>query len=205
MGLRDRDVILVNRDRVGLRDVRPNASYREFYPFQDDVVAKLAYYFHYDYADQPDPSAYLGNLVAAVEGWHAEVGTAAFLSSSQPDCVELIDTRRCASEPYVRLSGADAALYTACVHGANLGALTRSLPYSRETIADYVSRMSTEVSRIERLLRSLRSFSLYERPEVAARLADFLGGNLNGDGRRRFGGNPARIGHWRNRHRHRGR
>lgn len=50
-----------------------------------------------------------------------------------------------------------------------LGVLEANLDtYSRETIADYVARMSTEVSRIERLLRSLRSFSLYERPEVAA-------------------------------------
>lgn len=38
--------------------------------------------------------------------------------------------------------------------------------YSRETIAEYVERMSSEVSRIEHLLRSLRSFSLYERPEI---------------------------------------
>jgi signal transduction histidine kinase len=44
---------------------------------------------------------------------------------------------------------------------ANLGS------YSRETIADYVTRMSNEVARVEHLLRSLRSFSLYELPEVA--------------------------------------
>ena len=48
-----------------------------------------------------------------------------------------------------------------------LGVLEANLEtYSREEIADYVIRMTTEVSRIERLLRSLRSFSLFERPEV---------------------------------------
>ncbi|MBI2389171.1 MAG: HAMP domain-containing histidine kinase [Deltaproteobacteria bacterium] len=57
-----------------------------------------------------------------------------------------------------------------------LGVLEANLgTYSRETIADYVSRMATEVTRIERLLRSLRSFSLYERPEVVrVELSTFL-------------------------------
>jgi len=50
-----------------------------------------------------------------------------------------------------------------------LGVLEANLDtYSKETIADYVTRMSTEVGRVERLLRSLRSFSLYERPEVVS-------------------------------------
>jgi signal transduction histidine kinase len=49
-----------------------------------------------------------------------------------------------------------------------LGVLEANLgTYSRETIADYVARMTTEVGRVERLLRSLRSYSLYEVPEVA--------------------------------------
>jgi signal transduction histidine kinase len=37
---------------------------------------------------------------------------------------------------------------------------------SREMIADYIDRMLTEIARVERLLRSLRSFSAYERPYI---------------------------------------
>jgi signal transduction histidine kinase len=48
-----------------------------------------------------------------------------------------------------------------------LGVLEVNLDtYSREKIADYVTRMSVEVGRVERLLHSLRSFSLYEHPAV---------------------------------------
>jgi signal transduction histidine kinase len=48
-----------------------------------------------------------------------------------------------------------------------LGVLQQNLgSYSRETIAEYVDRMLTEVARVERLLRSLRSFSAYERPQI---------------------------------------
>lgn len=38
--------------------------------------------------------------------------------------------------------------------------------HSRETIAEYVDRMLSEIARVERLLRSLRSYSAYERPLV---------------------------------------
>jgi signal transduction histidine kinase len=48
-----------------------------------------------------------------------------------------------------------------------LGVLEANLgTFSRETLADYVTRMSNEVARVEHLLRSLRSFSLYELPEA---------------------------------------
>ncbi|MBI4821658.1 MAG: HAMP domain-containing histidine kinase [Deltaproteobacteria bacterium] len=51
--------------------------------------------------------------------------------------------------------------------------------FSRDAIAEYVQRMSTEVGRIEHLLRSLRSFSAFERPEVApVHLPQFLAGFL---------------------------
>ena len=46
------------------------------------------------------------------------------------------------------------------VLGANLDT------YSRETVAEYVDRMVSEVARVENLLRSLMSFSAYERPAL---------------------------------------
>jgi signal transduction histidine kinase len=51
--------------------------------------------------------------------------------------------------------------------------------HSLPTIADYIERMQTEIGRVERLLRTLRSFSAYERPhpepvDLAEFWADFL-------------------------------
>ena len=40
--------------------------------------------------------------------------------------------------------------------------------YSRETVAEYLDRMGAELGRVENLLRSLKTFSLYERPEIRA-------------------------------------
>ncbi len=48
--------------------------------------------------------------------------------------------------------------------------------YSADTVADYLERMQSEVGRVENLLRSLRSFSLYERPDLQrVKMGSFLG------------------------------
>ncbi len=38
--------------------------------------------------------------------------------------------------------------------------------YSTDAVADYLDRIASEVGRVENLLRSLKSFSLYEQPEL---------------------------------------
>ncbi len=38
--------------------------------------------------------------------------------------------------------------------------------YSKETVAEYLDGMGAELGRVENLLRSLKTFSLYERPEI---------------------------------------
>jgi signal transduction histidine kinase len=48
--------------------------------------------------------------------------------------------------------------------------------YSPDTVADYLERIVSEVGRVENLLRSLRSFSLYERPDFQrVEMESFLG------------------------------
>jgi signal transduction histidine kinase len=48
-----------------------------------------------------------------------------------------------------------------------LGVLAANIEeFSRETIVEYVQRMATEIGRVERLLRTLRTFSAFERPQV---------------------------------------
>lgn len=61
---------------------------------------------------------------------------------------------------------------------------------SREMLADYLDRMAAELGRVENLLRSLKTFSLYERPEIrpvelGALLLEFA--RLAGDETRRRG------------------
>ncbi len=48
--------------------------------------------------------------------------------------------------------------------------------YSPDIVADYLGRIQSEVGRVENLLRSLRSFSLYEQPDPqSVEMESFLG------------------------------
>lgn len=62
--------------------------------------------------------------------------------------------------------------------------------YPQETVADYLERISAEVGRVEALLRSLKSFSIFERPQIeAVELGAFVRSfcELAGEGLRRRG------------------
>ncbi len=57
-----------------------------------------------------------------------------------------------------------------------LSVLKRNLSeYSPETVEKYVDRAMTEISRVEFLLRALKSFSIFEKPEIQdVQIDDFL-------------------------------
>ena len=134
--------LFVNSNSAGLRDVRPCPSYFEFYPFDTDVVARMAYYFEHDYVSQPEPDSYIGGLSETVKRWHEEVGVAAFLSVDESDAVYLIDTRRLASVPRAVLRGLEREVFQACVHGAKA-----------EALPSLLSRDANEVLRVIELFK----------------------------------------------------
>lgn len=119
--------LYVKRDCEGLTDVAPTPAYYEFYPFEREVVARMAYYFGHGYASQPDPNSYIGPLAAAVKRWHNVVGSAAFLSIDRDESLHLIDTRPIAAEARAELRGLERDVFQACIHGSTLRALTESL------------------------------------------------------------------------------
>ena len=107
--------------------MEPTPAYFEFFPFDRDIVARLAYYFHHGYASHPDPNSYIGPMAAAVKRWHAEVGRSAFVSVDRLDTLRLIDTRPVATEPKAVLRGLERDVFRACAHGATLEAIVRLL------------------------------------------------------------------------------
>ena len=56
---------------LGIRDIRPDRSYRAIYPLPEDDLFDLAYYFEHGYADGRDPRTYIGRTRAAVRTWQA--------------------------------------------------------------------------------------------------------------------------------------
>ncbi len=119
-------------EKYGL-DLVPNVRYAYIYPFAEEQLAGLAYYFqersHAEQERQQRTPVFpltpiKEKLNAAVKDWHHRFwqnSWPAILSMSErPEGIELIDTRPCAVQRRTLLVGRQAAIYQAC--GAPVGA-----------------------------------------------------------------------------------
>jgi len=108
-------------DRYGIANPRPNRAFRYVYPFPDESLAELAYYYEYDYADGRNPLDYAAPALAAAETWRELSGTVTLRYWDRPDGVLIItDTRACASAFQHRLTGLERQIYLFCDTGRPL-------------------------------------------------------------------------------------
>jgi len=105
----------------GMINPRPNRAFRYVYPFPQDVLGRLAYYYEYDYADGRNPLDYAAPLVKAVESWQELGRTVTLRYYDRPDGVLLLhDTRPCAATFQRRLAGTEREIYLYCDTGRSL-------------------------------------------------------------------------------------
>ena len=122
----------------GFINVRPMAPYKYLYPFDDESLHRIAYYFDYDYARGANPAGYAAPVVAYVEAWQREPERGTLWSIVRPDgTLALVDTRSDATRPELVFSGLEQAAYTYCdtVHtGASVAQhLRRTFPGAQFT------------------------------------------------------------------------
>jgi ribosomal peptide maturation radical SAM protein 1 len=99
----------------GLRNVRPMAAYRYLYPFDDDALARIAYYFDYDYAPEVDPGDSAAEALALAQEWRRSPDPGTLVATPAADgALLLLDTRtdRCVDE--LALRGAERSIYEHC-------------------------------------------------------------------------------------------
>lgn len=108
-------------DAHGMVNPRPNNAFSYTYPFPAEVLARLTYYYEYDYADRRDPLDYVEPVLEAVEKWQRLHGSVTLRSWDRPDGVLIVhDTRPCATAFQHRMSGLDRAVYLYCDTGRSL-------------------------------------------------------------------------------------
>jgi len=118
----------------GMINVRPNRAFRYVYPFDDQSLRRLAYYYEYDYADGRDPTDYSGPALAAIERWQELKGTVTLRQWDRPDGILIItDTRPLAATFQRRLTGLARELYLYCDTCRSLERLVR---FAAERSAD---------------------------------------------------------------------
>jgi len=118
-------------EELGIRRLRPKPGYYYSYPLGRSELARLAYFFDFDYDDGRDPFSYLGPLQTAINDWwiahpHDESKDPPQLDAYwKPDQVTLKDTRPVAIQPEHHLEGLAAELYMQCDSAQSLATLQR--------------------------------------------------------------------------------
>jgi ribosomal peptide maturation radical SAM protein 1 len=98
----------------GLTDLEPFGSYRYVYPFPDESLAKIAYFFTFRYADGYDPMVAGRPMLEAVARWFRPESLSVLYAIPSDPLLLLCDTRPCATESRLLLSGWEGQLYLYC-------------------------------------------------------------------------------------------
>jgi ribosomal peptide maturation radical SAM protein 1 len=81
-------------EKHGVTNLRPAAAFAHVFPFSQDALARLAYYFDFDYADGREVNDYVGPLLERVAVWRELAGNVTLRMVDRGDGVLLIhDTR----------------------------------------------------------------------------------------------------------------
>lgn len=139
----------VEPELFGFVNVRPMLPYRYLYPFGEESLRRIAYYFEFDYDPAVDPGRVSDEVIRYVEAWRRRPETGELRASETGDGRLLLsDTRSDAVLPHLILDGPERAAYETCGAMRTPSAVARSL---RRTFPD--AEISDE--RVVRFLRSL--------------------------------------------------
>jgi ribosomal peptide maturation radical SAM protein 1 len=123
--------LFTKAEQFGLRRVRPTSSYYYVYPLGRRDLARLAYFFDFDYLDGRNPENYIAAVKRAVADWYLE-RTEGPEQRARLDAVctedaeiEVTDTRACATNAVHELRGLDAQVYLASDAAQTLPSLVR--------------------------------------------------------------------------------
>jgi ribosomal peptide maturation radical SAM protein 1 len=106
---------LIRANELGLRNVRPLRPYSFVFPFSDEVLSRLCYFYDFDYADDRDPHSYASPLRRFWLDWlhHPDPGQLKIVTL--PDGGALIhDTRFTRKRARFRLDPIQHFIYQCC-------------------------------------------------------------------------------------------
>jgi ribosomal peptide maturation radical SAM protein 1 len=102
----------------GMANPRPHRAFAYVYPFAEDQLRRLAYYYEYDYADGRDPLDYAASCLEAIDTWRQLAGSVTLRAWDREDgLLILTDTRPCATALQHRLKGLAREAYVYCDTG----------------------------------------------------------------------------------------
>lgn len=139
-----------NPQAYGIIDIHPATAYRYIYPFQEEILARLAYFFDFDCANRQNMDRYTYPLDRAIEQWHEQFGSASLLLMPGKERLILFDTRPIANQREVVLEGIAKVIYEFCEAGQTLSSIIRYLQDLGES-----NTTPIDTSQIESILASM--------------------------------------------------
>ena len=107
--------LLEQAKQFGLRGIRPARPYRHIYPFPDDVLNEIAFYFEFDFDGKAQMQHWRQPLEAELTRWKAVAGRGELrVVQAGADWIRVQDTRPARVCPEYLLRGPDKELVELC-------------------------------------------------------------------------------------------
>ncbi|MEO6056087.1 MAG: hypothetical protein ABIQ49_04535, partial [Gemmatimonadales bacterium] len=101
-------------EHLGIRNLRPDRAYRHVYDLPDEVLANLAYYFEFDYADGRSADEFLAPVRRAMDRWVESRGNRGLAFTDDGARLGIGDFRPGADRLWTPLTGIRRELYLYC-------------------------------------------------------------------------------------------
>jgi ribosomal peptide maturation radical SAM protein 1 len=126
-----------NPAEFGLINARPLEVYRYLYPFPENELAEIAYFYQYEFADGKNPKNYIEMTLNQLARWHESAESGKSLRSERlPNGVlEIVDTRFGKAPQRIRLSEWHQDLYEFCDQTRSLSAIEKWLQNQAPAVA----------------------------------------------------------------------
>lgn len=124
-----------NPKEFGIASITPEESYRFIYPFGQESIAKLAYFFDFEFEDRvAPPPGWDKELEQAVEYWRQCAERGENLESRAVSAGDLVirDSRSTARQALMHLEGAHKSIYEFCGSGQDFSSI---YGFTRETFS----------------------------------------------------------------------
>lgn len=101
-------------ESFGLTGVRPIAAYSHLYPFPPESLARIAYYFEFDYRPDVDPGGAAHGMIAFCEAWRHTPDPGVLRAEALAEGGLRLHDERGDDTGSIELSPFQAAIYRAC-------------------------------------------------------------------------------------------
>ncbi len=119
--------------QFGITKVKPHPAYFYLYPFSQEVVSNLAYFFDYDYSEERNVMSYTHDLWHEVNKWWNVETNSDLFSVDNGSHLLIWDLRPVAIQPLTVLTGLQKVLYEKCQVAQTSSELKRSLDSGAES------------------------------------------------------------------------